>query len=215
MGIKNVLWVGVASCIFSSVLFGAQTVHLYLNGVDQGWIQGDSIMTSMGRENSIECLAYSHMLYGEPDPKSGITGTVRDHFPVTILKRLDKSTPRLFQAWRNHERVDAEFRFFRPNPTGDGTTEYFYRVTLSHAYIAGIRQEVPNTLDPQTNSYPPVERISFTYGEIEETWISTDYTTGDEWHTNVTKVPLSDVNFDGIVNMRDFVILADDWMTQY
>jgi len=201
--------------IFTTVSFGAETVHLYITGADQGYIVGESTQTSLGREGSIEAVAYTHMLMGEPDNRTGITGTVRDHFPVTILKRLDKSTPRLFKAWRNHERLEIIIKFFRPNPTGDGTTEHFYKVNLIHAYISGIRQEVPNSLDPAASNLPPVERVSFTYSAIEEVWIPDGFTYGDEWHTNTTKIPLSDVNFDGIVNMNDFAILADEWMMQY
>lgn len=205
----------VCSFCIATVLFGAETVHLFLTGANQGPILGDSTQVSLGREGSIEAIAYTHMLIGEPDPDSGITGTVRDHFPVTILKRLDRSTVRLFKAWRDHERLEAVFKFFRPNPSGDGTTEHFYTVILHRAYISGIRQEVLNCLDLTTANHPPIERISFTYSGIEEIWESDGFTCGDDWHTNTTKVPLSDVNFDGIVNMNDFVILADEWLTQY
>jgi len=201
--------------VFTAVSFSAETVHLTLIGQDQGWIQGDSTLISLGRENTIEASAYTHMLVGEPDPRNGITGEVRDHFPVSILKKFDRSTPRLFRAWCNHERLQATFKFYRPDPSGDGTTQHFYTVVLNNAYISGIRKEVPNTIDAQTSNYPPVERISFTYGDIQEIWVPDGFAYGDEWHANTTKIPLSDVNFDGIVNMKDFAILADDWMTQY
>lgn len=201
--------------VLTSVSFSAETVHLFLTGRDQGPIPGDSTQTSLGRENSIECVEYTHMLYAEPDPRNGITGTVQNHYPVTIIKRLDRATPRLFEAWRRHEQLTAEFRFFRPNPAGDGTTELFYTVVLRGAYVAGIRQEIPNCMDPASSNYPPVERISFTYSVIESVWQPTGDTVEAEWTHNLTKIPLSDVNFDGIVNMADFVILAGDWMTQY
>ena len=199
----------------TSASLGSETIALFLTGKDQGDIRGDSTQTSLGREYSIECIAFTDMYYAEPDPKNGITGTVRDHFPISVLKRLDRATPKLYRAWRNHEPLEAEFRFFRPNPIGDGTTEQFYTIRLHNAYIAGLRQEVPNCLDPATGTYPPVERISFTYVAIQLVWTPTGDTMDDEWTTNVTKVPLSDLNFDGIVNMKDFVILTDDWMTQY
>ena len=69
-------------------------------------------------------------------------------------------------------------------------------------------------------AHPPllsacVERISFTNTEIEEVWEDGGFSVGDEWHADTSKIPLSDVNFDGIVNMNDFAILADEWMTQY
>lgn len=209
------LFVFAVLSVLAGLSFGAETVHLTLNGQSQGWIQGEPVQTSLGRANTIACAAYSHMVMGEPDPRNGITSEVRNHFPLTILKILDKATPRLFKAWQTHERLQAEFRFYRPNPSGDGTTQQFFTVILHNAYIAGIRREVPNTLDAQTSNLPPVERISFTYEGIEEIWVPTGVAAGDDWHTNTTKIPLSDVNFDGIVNMNDFVILADDWMTQY
>lgn len=201
--------------VSASLSFSAETVHLYLRGDHQGPILGDSTITSLGRADSIECVEYTHMLFAEPDPKSGITGTVQNHFPLAITKRLDRATPGLFEAWRNHEQLEAEFRFFRPDPSGTGETQLFYKVFLRNAYVAGIRQEVPNCMDPVNSSYPPVERVSFTYSAIEIVWMPTDDAVGDEWSANVTKVPFSDVNFDGIVNMKDFVILADDWLTQY
>ena len=201
--------------IFSCAAFAAETVHLTLTGATQGLIKGESTQTSLGRENTIECLSYVHSLITEPDPRTGIAGEVRDHFPVTISKRIDKSSPRLFKAWRNRERLEGEFWFYRPNPTGDGTTQQFYKVFLHAAYISGIRQEVLSTLNPQTSTMPTLERISFTYSGIEEVWMPDGFSYGDDWHANTTNIPLSDVNFDGIVNMKDYAIPADEWLMQY
>jgi type VI secretion system secreted protein Hcp len=208
----------VALCLLATMAAtasAAETVSVYVTGASQGWIQGDSTKTSLGRENSIEATYYSHMLFAEPDPRSGITGTVRDHFPITIVKRLDKATPNLMTAWQNHERLTVIFKFFRPNPSGDGTTQQFYTVTIDHAYIAGIRREVPDAIDPVSASNPPVERISFTYGGYSEVWVPTGVSSATEWTKNMTKVPLCDVNFDGVVNMKDFAILANEWLDSY
>jgi type VI secretion system secreted protein Hcp len=114
--------------VLGTVSFGAETVHLFLTGKSQGWIKGESTQISLGRADSIEAAAYTQMVVGEPDPKTGITGEVRNHFPVTILKRLDKSTPKLFLAWHNHELLTAVFKFYRPNPSGDGTTHTISKI---------------------------------------------------------------------------------------
>ena len=119
---RNLCLVMILVVVFGTVSFGAETVHLFLTGKSQGWIKGESTQTSLGRENSIEALAYTQMVVGAPDLKTGITGEVRNHFPLTILKRLDKSTTKLFLAWRNHEPLTSVFNFFRPNQSGDGTT---------------------------------------------------------------------------------------------
>ncbi|MBE0537023.1 MAG: type VI secretion system tube protein Hcp [Phycisphaerae bacterium] len=203
-------------CSLTCASFAAQPVHLTLVGKEQGWIQGETTISRPGVENTIEALAYTHMVAAEPDPKTGRAGDVRNHYPITILKRIDKASPRLFQAWRNGEPCTATFRFYRPNPSGDGTIQHFYTVVLKGAQISGIRRQVPSAFDSASASSPPVERVSFTYGLITEIYHPDgDFESSDDWRASTAKIPLSDVNFDGIVNMKDFVILADDWMTQY
>lgn len=205
----------ILCCVFSGVSIGAEDVSVWVVGESQGWIQGESQFTSMGRENTIQAFGYSHMLAAEPDPETGLAGKAKNHFPLTILKRIDKASPRLFKAWRKNESLNVTLRFYRPNPIGDGTTQQFYTVILQDALISGLRREVRSTLEPGQSTYPPIERVSFTYRVIEERWESDEFEFGDEWRTDTGKIPLCDVNFDGIVNMNDFAILADEWMTQY
>ena len=202
-------------CCIVPASFAAETVHLTLVGKSQGWIKGESTQESLGRKDTIECVAYTQMVVMEPDAKTGAAGEVRDHFPITILKRLDKSSPLLYRAWRTGEPCTATFRFFRPNPMGDGTTQQFYTVVLRGARISGLRREVLNAMDPATSYYPLVERVSFTYGDYYEVFTDGGIEDGDIWHANTSKLPMSDLNFDGIVNLNDFVIMADEWMTQY
>ncbi len=210
------LFVSIALCCMAvQASFAAETVHLTLVGKNQGWIKGESTQVSLGRENTIECVAYTQMVVMEPDPKTGAAGEVRDHFPITILKRLDKSSPLLYRAWRTGEPCTATFRFFRPNPTGDGTTQQYFTVVLRGARISGLRREVPNTFEPATSTLPVVERVSFTYGDYIEIFEDGGVEDGDMWHANTSKLPFSDLNFDGIVNLHDFAILADEWMTRY
>ena len=211
------LFLSVALClVFASMSFGAQTVHLILTGDAQGWIQGESTISSMGRANTIQAVGYTHMLVAEPDPLNGQASSLHRHFPVTIIKQIDRSSPQLFQAWAMNESCTAQFWFFRPAMSGAGSEEKFYSVTLVGAHISGIRQEVLNTLDPATQNLPPLERISFTYSDITEVFEINGSVYQDRWRNPpALKIPLSDVNFDGIVNMKDYAIMADDWLTQY
>jgi type VI secretion system secreted protein Hcp len=211
----RVLLMILAVCGFAPMVFAAETVSLYLVGKSQGWIRGESTQVSMNRENMIEALAYTQMVVMEPDTRTGAAGEVRDHFPITILKKIDKSSPLLYRAWRTGELCTATFRFFRPNPTGDGTTQQYYTVVLRGARISGLRRELLNTIEPATSTAPVVERVSFTYGDYREIFEDGGIEDGDVWHANTSKLPMSDVNFDGIVNLKDFAILADEWMTQY
>ena len=194
--------------------YAAETVHLTLTGKTQGWIKGDSIQISLGRVDTIECIGYTHILNSIVDDAGQPIGR-NNHHPISILKRIDRSSVKLFRAMRNTEPCTAVFRFYRPNPIGDGTTQQFYTVTLEDAFITGIRQEVPNTMDTSTSMLAPMERISLTYNAIIETYNAVPDECGDEWRYVGNKVPFSDINFDGVVNMKDFAIMADEWMIQY
>ncbi|OPX40629.1 MAG: protein ImpD [Desulfobacteraceae bacterium 4484_190.3] len=115
----------------------AMTVHLFLkaNGQD---IKGDSSITSMGREESIECLSFSDSVRTAREASSGVASGERTYEPIRITKRIDKSSPLLAKALVNNEAVEGEFKFYRPNPAGDGTTEHFFTIEIQEGRIASI-----------------------------------------------------------------------------
>jgi type VI secretion system secreted protein Hcp len=149
---------GIAGVTLLVALVGsmraAETVHLYLAANGQPVI-GESSQKSLGRENSIECVYY--------DQKSLAS---RRYEALVIRKRIDCASPLLIRAAAENQKVEATFKFFRPNPTGDGTTEQFYTVTLFKARIVSVRQYVPDTVLPETSSQPPLEEITFLYQGI-------------------------------------------------
>ncbi|MBX7081881.1 MAG: type VI secretion system tube protein Hcp [Nannocystaceae bacterium] len=159
----------------------AETVHLYLkaNGQD---VQGESTQTSLGRENSIECLAYESSVITARESGSGQATGRRTYTPIVIRKRIDKSTPLIAKALRRNEKIDAIFKFFRPNPTGDGTTEQFFTVKIENGRISSFKMVSPNAINPGTASEPPTEEVAFVFHTI--TW---SYTNGgvedtDTWN---------------------------------
>src|SRR5512144_3385705 len=99
----------------------ADPVYLFLkvNGVA---VEGDSMETSLGRQNSIECLYYRQGV-AVPATSSGLTSGRRTYEPLVIRKRVDRSSPQLAKALAENRRVDGTFKFFRLSPSGDGTTE--------------------------------------------------------------------------------------------
>jgi len=143
----------------------AMTVHLFLkaNGQD---VQGDSSITSMGRENSIECLSFFDSVRTAREASSGMASGERTYEPVKILKRIDKSSPLLFKALTNNEVIEGQFKFYRPNPAGDGTTQHFYTVEIQEGRIATITRESPDVIDPASATSPPTEEVSFVFGYI-------------------------------------------------
>ena len=143
----------------------AETIHLFLkaNGMD---IRGESTQTSLGRNDSIECYTFEHSVRIAAQAGSGMATGRRQYEPVVIRKSIDKASPLLMKALCNNEVIDCKFLFFRPNPTGDGTTEQFYTVRLKNARISSIRQFVPDVLQAGAAKLPPLEEVAFTFSNI-------------------------------------------------
>jgi type VI secretion system secreted protein Hcp len=134
----------------------AESVHLYLklNGQD---IRGESSQTSLGRENSIECVQFVQSVSTARDTSTGQAAGRRQYAPIVIVKRIDRSSPLLVKGLAENQVVAAVFKFFRPNPIGDGTTEQFYTIEIKEGRIAGVKTYVLDTLDPATSNRPPLE----------------------------------------------------------
>lgn len=161
----------------------AETVHLYLksNGND---VQGESSQTSLGRENSIECTAFSYGVVTAREKGSGMATGRRQYEPLMIRKRIDKSSPLIAKALTKNEAIEGVFKFFRPNPTGDGTTEQFYTIAIKEGRVASIKQYINDTIIPATSMDPPLEEITFVYGHIVVTYMNGGVEHEDSWREN-------------------------------
>ena len=161
----------------------AETVHLYLksNGAD---IQGESSQHSLGRQNSIECVYYEQEVMTAREAGSGMATGRRQYKPLTIRKRIDKSTPLIAKALVENTKIDASFKFFRPNPTGDGTTEHFFTVEIKQGRVAHQKQFVPDTIVPATATDPALEEVSFVFHTISWTYTNGGVTHEDTWDQN-------------------------------
>ena len=108
----------------------------------------------------------------------------RQYQPLLIRKRIDKASPLLAKALCENQAIEGVFKFFRPNPTGDGTTEQFYTVQIKQGRIASMRQIVPDTLVPATATEPPLEEITFVFHTIAWTYTEGGVTHEDTWNAN-------------------------------
>ncbi len=146
----------------------AQTVHLKLQ-IDGNEIQGESTIASMEREDTIECSSFDYKLTVPYDEATGRLTGRRQHEPVVIQKRVDKSTPLLLKALCRHEPVNsAEFMFFRPSQGGSGAEEKFFTVMLENGYIASVKQVSEDAIIGGEAAPPMMEKVAFIFKSI--TW---------------------------------------------
>jgi type VI secretion system secreted protein Hcp len=161
----------------------AETVHLYLkaNGKD---VKGESTQTSLGRADSIECISYEQGVKTAREATTGMVTGRRQYEPLVIRKRLDKSSPLLMKALVENQKIDGNFKFFRPNPAGDGTTEQFFTVEIKNGHVSAIKQLLPNTIGAATAGEPPQEEVAFVFKDITWTYTNGGITHSDSWAGN-------------------------------
>ena len=159
----------------------AQTVHLRLE-IDGNAIEGESTISSMDREGTIECSSYEGAVITPRDDASGRVTGRRQHHPVKFVKRIDKSTPLLLKALCQNEPVTkAEFHFFRPSPGGSGAEEHFYTVLLENGYVSSVSQLSEDVIIAGEDVPPMMEEVELVFGDITWTYEIGGATHKDSW----------------------------------
>jgi len=76
------------------------------------------------------------------------------------------------------------FRFYRPSPRGDGTTEQFFTIEIKDARIDAIERHSPNAIDPAESKAPPLETVRFVYHTIRWVYEPTGAEYVDSWSSS-------------------------------
>lgn len=101
----------------------------------------------------------------------------------TIL-RANQLGPTARKALCANEVIGGTFRFFRPSPSGDGTTQQFITVEVAEARIAHIKRVSPDTIDPASASEPPTEEVGIVFHTITWTYEDGGVEHTDNWREN-------------------------------
>jgi type VI secretion system secreted protein Hcp len=147
----------------------AEPVYLFLkvNGVT---VEGDSSQMSFGREHSIECRYYRQAVARARQPGAKMATGRGTYEPLVIRKWIDKASPLLTKALTENRVVDGVFKFFRQNPSGDGTTQHYFTTEIKMGRIAAITQFVTDVEEPGELSDQPFEEVEFVFDQISWTY---------------------------------------------
>jgi len=111
----------------------AQHVFCKVTGQKQGVIQGDT--TLKGLQDYLTVLTISTGVVSPRDPATGLPTGKRQHTPLTILKEVDKASPKLFLAAVTNENLTSvECVFYRAQR--NGLMQKYFSITLANASIA-------------------------------------------------------------------------------
>ncbi len=196
----------------ASASFGAPPAYMQLTGENQGLIDGEA--TESGHEDWIEVVSYEHGLVSpiSGDPNCKPSGK-RVHNDFKITKPIDSATPKLMKAWDDAERfINFRIDFMRME---GGILVNYYTIELVNAQIMGIRQVKLNTDNPANDWSRDMESVYFTYDTVTRTFESPHITESADWACEPAQVlRISDLNFDGTVNLLDLSVLASEWLEE-
>lgn len=144
----------------------AQTVHLTLK-INDTVIPGESTQVADARKDTIECVYFESSVTTPRNPSSGAATGRRQHRPLKIRKRIDKSTVEISKALCQNKTCEAKFDFYRPAKGKDsGSDELFFWVELKDAHISEVRMVMPDTFDNPGDVREPYEEITFVFDRI-------------------------------------------------
>lgn len=93
------------------------------------------------------------------------------------------------------------------------TEQDYYEYELQNAKVVGIRQAKLNILDSDNTWAPDMESVWFIYDSIRCTYTDDSIESTTNWDYVQGEVPrISDLNYDGSVNLLDLNIMASQWL---
>jgi type VI secretion system secreted protein Hcp len=168
---------GIALVFCSQDGWAAIPVYMEIES-DSGPIEGSC--TRQGREGNIVVYSFGHNVTVPIDPQSGISSGTRRHNPLKILKEIDKSSPKLFQALCTGETLrSVTLKFYQINPSGQ--EEHYFTILLENAIITSITPSFPTAFLSENQAYRHMETVAFTYQKIRWTWLADGIEYEDDW----------------------------------
>lgn len=154
-------------------------LHLKLNGTT---LTGEVTVTSLGGVDvSSGHIELSEVRFGmRVDGAGGARAGARVVDPVRICKRIDQTTPLLYQGLAQNQSVDGTVKLFDTN-LEDGTTRHRFSVVISKGRITSVASVSPDVYEPAHANRPMYEWVdivphTITYRdevnstEFEDTW---------------------------------------------
>jgi type VI secretion system secreted protein Hcp len=139
-----------------------------IEGNNQGTITS-GCSREENREDTTKVFELKHGVAQPRDKHTGRSTGKRIHQPFVVLKELDACSPLLYQALCTNELMTVTFRFYRPNPDGDGKEEQFFTVVIEEANLTSYEGKLPFTLGEDTDALPPLEELVFSYRKVRIT----------------------------------------------
>ncbi len=156
------------------------------------WVIGldiDGIPGSWNQEGCEDCMRVFNCkwwLYQPYDTVTGQSTTRRRHHVVTIMKDIDKASPRLMEKLITGQYIaHLVLNFYKippEQPNGDPVQNLqpYYTITLEDVFVVAFTHEM---VTQGNDKYAHMDKVSFTYDRIRFTWIDGNIEADDRWYS--------------------------------
>jgi len=152
---------------------------LKINGSD---IPGET--SSKGMDGLIEVMELHHEVKTPTDIGTGLPSGQRIHGPVRLIKQIDKTSPKLYEALIGNHEVELEIYWYKADDKG--AMQNHFKHTLKKGRVSTIKLYMPYTRDPAKDRYTELEEVSIVYGSIHwEHPIAAIEAIDEGWHARV------------------------------
>lgn len=125
-------------------------------------LAGDVTMTTIGgvdvSADHIECYQVKWGSRVGTEGQSHRASSFLRVLPIALMKRIDGTTPELYQALSENATIAGDIKVFDTNPE-DGITRHRFTITISGARILSIESCSPDAFDADVSNRPPYEVI--------------------------------------------------------
>lgn len=137
--------------------------YVTIEGEEQGRIEGSGQHQDDG--GLIEMFSFDHEVAIPRKATEALTAGRPVHQEIVMGKLVDPSTPKLYKAMDQHERLTrVEFEWYAYNR--NGIRELVFSIELHNARVTRIRPSMPDYFDPASDKYRFLEHVALAYETI-------------------------------------------------
>ena len=137
--------------------------YVTIEGEQQGDIEGAG--SHEDQDGLIEIFSFDHEVALPRKSAQALTAGRPVHHEVRMGKLVDNSTPKLFQALDQHERLTkVTIEWYAHNQSG--ISELAFSIELDNALVTSIKSSMPDFLDVDSDRYRFLEYVSLAYESI-------------------------------------------------
>lgn len=155
---------------------------IYMQMFDDG---GELIKAGVkikGREGFAEVYAMDYHVSVPSDPNSGLLTSVRKHANVEVIKRIDQSSPILFQACCRGQRLKSVCLNWY-HISEQGVEENYFSHMLTDVKVVKVGSHLPCIKDQSNHMLGHQERIHFQFRSMKLHYADGNIEATDDWLT--------------------------------